>query len=67
VAAGGNRESDVRLFIGGLALTLGNPKVVAFYLALLPNSSTSRASGSPATSSLRAYRSSRSRWRSAPM
>ena len=37
VAAGGNRESDVRLFIGGLALTLGNPKVVAFYLALLPN------------------------------
>jgi threonine/homoserine/homoserine lactone efflux protein len=37
LAAGGNRESDVRLFIGGLALTLGNPKVVAFYLALLPN------------------------------
>src|SRR5262245_1363112 len=37
VAAGGSRESDVRLFVGGLALTLGNPKVVAFYLALLPN------------------------------
>ena len=37
VAAGGSRESNLRLFIGGLALTLGNPKVVAFYLALLPN------------------------------
>jgi threonine/homoserine/homoserine lactone efflux protein len=37
VAADGSRESDLRLFIGGLALTLGNPKVVAFYLALLPN------------------------------
>ena len=37
VAADGSRESDLRLFLGGLALTLGNPKVVAFYLALLPN------------------------------
>jgi threonine/homoserine/homoserine lactone efflux protein len=31
------RENRLRLFAGGLALTLGNPKVVAFYLALLPN------------------------------
>jgi threonine/homoserine/homoserine lactone efflux protein len=37
IAADGSRESDARLFIAGLALTLGNPKVVAFYLALLPN------------------------------
>jgi threonine/homoserine/homoserine lactone efflux protein len=37
VAADRSREGDLRLFIGGLALTLGNPKVVAFYLALLPN------------------------------
>jgi threonine/homoserine/homoserine lactone efflux protein len=37
IAANGSRESDLRLFLGGLALTLGNPKVVAFYLALLPN------------------------------
>ena len=27
----------VRLFVGGLAVTLGNPKVMVFYLALLPN------------------------------
>jgi len=27
----------VRLFLGGLAVTLGNPKVMVFYLALLPN------------------------------
>jgi threonine/homoserine/homoserine lactone efflux protein len=37
LAADTGRESDLRLFIAGLALTLGNPKVVAFYLALLPN------------------------------
>jgi threonine/homoserine/homoserine lactone efflux protein len=37
VAADRRRESHVRLFVAGLALTLGNPKVVAFYLALLPN------------------------------
>jgi threonine/homoserine/homoserine lactone efflux protein len=37
IAAERRRESHLRLFIGGLALTLGNPKVVAFYLALLPN------------------------------
>jgi threonine/homoserine/homoserine lactone efflux protein len=27
----------VRLFFAGIAVTLGNPKVVVFYLALLPN------------------------------
>ena len=27
----------VRLFLAGIAVTLGNPKVVVFYLALLPN------------------------------
>ena len=30
------RDGYVRLFFAGLAVTLGNPKVVAFYLALLP-------------------------------
>ncbi|MCP1550942.1 threonine/homoserine/homoserine lactone efflux protein [Methylorubrum zatmanii] len=29
-------ENGPRLFLGGLALTLGNPKVVLFFLALLP-------------------------------
>lgn len=29
-------DSGPRLFLGGLALTLGNPKVVLFFLALLP-------------------------------
>src|SRR5690606_28655918 len=29
-------EHPVRLFFGGLALTLGNPKTMVFYLALLP-------------------------------
>lgn len=29
-------ESGLRLFLGGLAVTLGNPKVVLFFLALLP-------------------------------
>jgi threonine/homoserine/homoserine lactone efflux protein len=37
VGADRSRESHPRLFLAGLALTLGNPKVVAFYLALLPN------------------------------
>ena len=37
IAADRRRESHVRLLLAGLALTLGNPKVVAFYLALLPN------------------------------
>lgn len=31
------RISRVRLFLAGLAVTLGNPKVMVFYLALLPN------------------------------
>ena len=31
------RESRLKLFLGGLSLTLGNPKVMVFYLALLPN------------------------------
>ena len=35
-AAAPRREGYVRLFFAGLAVTLGNPKVVAFYLALLP-------------------------------
>ena len=37
IAADRRRDGQARLFLGGLALTLGNPKVVAFYLALLPN------------------------------
>jgi len=28
--------SPVRMFLAGLAVTLGNPKIMAFYLALLP-------------------------------
>jgi threonine/homoserine/homoserine lactone efflux protein len=36
IAATPRREGYVRLFFAGLAVTLGNPKVVAFYLALLP-------------------------------
>lgn len=31
------REKSWRLFFGGLSVTMGNPKVVVFYLALLPN------------------------------
>ena len=30
------RESSVRLFLTSLSLTLGNPKVIFFFLALLP-------------------------------
>jgi threonine/homoserine/homoserine lactone efflux protein len=37
IAADARRDGRLRLFFAGLALTLGNPKVVAFYLALLPN------------------------------
>src|SRR5262249_4852409 len=37
LAADRSGESRLRLLLAGLALTLGNPKVVAFYLALLPN------------------------------
>jgi threonine/homoserine/homoserine lactone efflux protein len=29
-------ESGLRLFLGALALTLGNPKTIAFFMALLP-------------------------------
>ncbi|MBL8582440.1 MAG: LysE family translocator [Rhizobiaceae bacterium] len=29
-------ESPLRLFLAGLAVTLGNPKIMMFYLALLP-------------------------------
>jgi threonine/homoserine/homoserine lactone efflux protein len=35
--ADARRESRGRLFLGGLAITLGNPKVVGFYVALLPS------------------------------
>ncbi|MBL8589396.1 MAG: LysE family translocator [Methylobacteriaceae bacterium] len=31
------RGEGVRLFLGGLSLTLGNPKVMVFFLAILPN------------------------------
>lgn len=31
------RERPARLFLGGLALTMGNPKVMVFYVALLPS------------------------------
>jgi len=30
-------ERPIRLFLAGLSLTLGNPKTMVFYLALLPN------------------------------
>jgi threonine/homoserine/homoserine lactone efflux protein len=30
-------EKPLRLFLGGLAVTMGNPKVMVFYLALLPS------------------------------
>ena len=30
------REHPLALFLGGLAVTMGNPKVMVFYLALLP-------------------------------
>ena len=36
VAGDRRRDGCMRLFFAGLAVTLGNPKVVAFYLALLP-------------------------------
>jgi threonine/homoserine/homoserine lactone efflux protein len=36
-AAGPQRRGTAGLFLAGLSVTLGNPKVVGFYLALLPN------------------------------
>ena len=32
----GSREQDWQLFLGSLALTLGNPKTMVFFLAVLP-------------------------------
>jgi threonine/homoserine/homoserine lactone efflux protein len=37
IAGAPRRDGPLRLFCAGLAVTLGNPKVVAFYLALLPS------------------------------
>ena len=31
------KGSRVRMFLAGLAVTMGNPKIMVFYLALLPN------------------------------
>jgi len=36
-AASLDGDSALRLFLGGLTLTLGNPKVILFFLALLPS------------------------------
>ncbi|HEV2559590.1 MAG TPA: LysE family translocator [Microvirga sp.] len=36
VEAQESAEHPLRLFLGGLAVTMGNPKVMVFYLALLP-------------------------------
>lgn len=36
VEAEAKTEHPARLFLGGLAVTMGNPKVMVFYLALLP-------------------------------
>jgi threonine/homoserine/homoserine lactone efflux protein len=36
-AAAPRAEKPLRLFLAGLSLTLGNPKTMIFYLALLPN------------------------------
>lgn len=33
----GTRRSDTRAFIAGLSVTLGNPKTIVFYLAILPS------------------------------
>jgi threonine/homoserine/homoserine lactone efflux protein len=37
IAVAPSREKPLRLFLGGLAVTMGNPKVMVFYLALLPS------------------------------
>lgn len=36
VVADGTAEHPLKLFLGGFAVTMGNPKVMVFYLALLP-------------------------------
>jgi threonine/homoserine/homoserine lactone efflux protein len=36
VAADRRTDSSWRLFLGGLSVTLGNPKVIVFFVALLP-------------------------------
>ena len=30
------KDSPAKLFVAGMAVTLGNPKIMMFYLALLP-------------------------------
>ncbi|MET0652747.1 MAG: LysE family translocator [Hyphomicrobiaceae bacterium] len=37
VVAETSTDNPVRLFLAGLAVTMGNPKVMVFYLALLPS------------------------------
>jgi threonine/homoserine/homoserine lactone efflux protein len=37
VVAETSTDQSVRLFLAGLAVTMGNPKVMVFYLALLPS------------------------------
>lgn len=32
-----SRTSQIRMFLAGFAVTMGNPKIMVFYLALLPN------------------------------
>lgn len=34
---GPDARGQIKLFLAGLAVTLGNPKVIVFYLALLPS------------------------------
>ncbi|SHF71023.1 Threonine/homoserine/homoserine lactone efflux protein [Kaistia soli DSM 19436] len=37
IAPARGRESHARLFLAGIAVTMGNPKTMIFYLALLPS------------------------------